>query len=287
MEIFRYQGRQLAYVRRGYGEPIVFLHNGGTSHVIWQAQLDALAHEHQVLALDLPGYGRSEAPDAYTLATYTQMLSTFLQLQFGEAAVGLVGNCMGSAIALNYARQQPGRVRALVLINPLTVATFAAGGVGGLLRLRRQWPQLTELMAGGVRRLPMPAAGISPAIKMQLGAQGRALRLWESAALRACYQGPQPMAALTGLFQDLPQYAALDRLAPGLPLPPIHTLWGRQNRILSATAGAELNQTLRPVQALTLDDCGHLLMMERPAAVSEWIRDAVRRKSECGNLVPH
>lgn len=69
MEIFSYQGRQVAYIRRGQGTPIVFLHNGGTSHIIWQAQLDALAREHEVWALDLDDCGHllmMERPDAVT-----------------------------------------------------------------------------------------------------------------------------------------------------------------------------------------------------------------------------
>lgn len=274
MDVFKLQGRPLAYVRQGQGTPIVFLHNGGTSHVIWQAQLAALAARHEVWALDLPGYGRSAPPAAYTLSAYTDLLSAFVQAQVGEVPVTLVGNCMGSAIALHLAQRQSARVRALVLINPLTAATFAAGGLGTLSALRQRQPRLAALLADGVRRSAIPAWAITPLIKLQLGPRGRALRVWANPALRACYHPLAPLPALTGLFQALPEYAALDALKPASGLPPIYTLWGQRNRILSAEAGAVLNATLRPVQARLLADCGHLPMLERPDAVTELIRAA-------------
>ena len=47
--------------RDGAGEPLVLLHGLGESHVGWRPVIDALAAEYDVIAIDLPGFGRSPA----------------------------------------------------------------------------------------------------------------------------------------------------------------------------------------------------------------------------------
>src|SRR5256885_1597338 len=94
---FRYQGRAVVYERSGDGPPLVLLHNAGTQRHIWDDQVTALRREHQVFALDLPGYGDSEPPaDGYRLADYVGMLDAF-RTEHHLTDVVLVGNCLGAA----------------------------------------------------------------------------------------------------------------------------------------------------------------------------------------------
>jgi len=45
--------------RVGSGEPLVLLHGLGESSIGWRPVIDALAAHHDVIAVDLPGFGRS------------------------------------------------------------------------------------------------------------------------------------------------------------------------------------------------------------------------------------
>src|SRR3954447_17127281 len=59
----RSAGMRLNTVRRGAGEPIVFLHGLGTSADTWSACMDLLADRYAVVAIDLLGHGGSPVPD--------------------------------------------------------------------------------------------------------------------------------------------------------------------------------------------------------------------------------
>jgi pimeloyl-ACP methyl ester carboxylesterase len=49
----------LTYERRGSGEPMLLLHGLGGELGVWEPVLDALTAEHDVIAVDLPGFGAS------------------------------------------------------------------------------------------------------------------------------------------------------------------------------------------------------------------------------------
>lgn len=273
MQTFDYQGLPIRFARSGAGEPVVFLHNGGTSHAIWDEVAAALAPDYEVFALDLLGYGASAKPGSgYTLDRYVAILEAFLAAH-RLTPVNLVGNCMGSAMSLAYAMRRPRDVRALVLINPLTAATFTAGWMGPALRLRRRAPRLSRALYAKLGPLRPGRFLAEQTLRFQLGRRGRERGIQRDDALCNCATSSGQMQSLLGALDDLPNYEALDRFEPGPDFPPICTIWGLENKVLSARAGRALNRTLRPQREEWLDGCGHLPMMERPEAVAAIVRE--------------
>jgi pimeloyl-ACP methyl ester carboxylesterase len=109
---------QLHHVRRGEGEPLVLVHGLGGSIVVWKPVLDRLAGERDVIALDLPGFGRSPDPGDGFVPTAAEL---------GEAVSGLcaglgvdrphiAGNSLGGWIALEMAAA--GRAASVCAISP-------------------------------------------------------------------------------------------------------------------------------------------------------------------------
>lgn len=99
---------------------MVFLHNGGTSHRTWEPLIERYAVDHDVIAPDMLGFGRSGHPRIdYSLDLYVEMLGALLgELDLGE--VTLVGNRMGAATVLRPSQPHEG-----TLNPPYTGAGFA------------------------------------------------------------------------------------------------------------------------------------------------------------------
>ncbi|HOP70017.1 MAG TPA: alpha/beta hydrolase [Bacillota bacterium] len=276
MESFVYRGWSLKYVHlgRGKGRPIIFLHNGGASHVIWREVMAQLEGDYEMFAFDLLGFGESDkpGPGCLLLDNYIGFVSAFIDDR-ALAPVSLVGNCMGCSISVGLAKQRPGDVRALVLINPLTEATFLGGMLGTLLRMRKRKPELSRKIykkLGGIR---IPNWMASQSLRFQIGPRGKSLKVYQNPDLCHCFSSPGQMESLLGVLDDLVNYDFMDRFEPGLDFPPVCTIWGQNNRILSPQVGRRLNQTLRPVRQEWLEGCGHLLMLEQPERVAAIIHD--------------
>lgn len=95
---------------------IVFIHGAQNDHSVWGLQSRWFAHHgYGVLAVDLPGHGRSAGP---ALASVEQMADWLLALldAAGVERALLAGHSMGSLVALEASHRAPGRVRGLAML---------------------------------------------------------------------------------------------------------------------------------------------------------------------------
>ena len=138
---------------RDDGPRVVLVHGLGGSHLNWDLFAPLLTPHARVLALDLPGFGRSEPGERRaTVHANVAVLDRFLAEVAGEPVV-LVGNSMGGMISILQAARSPESISALVLLDPAvpgprraldplvaaTFALYAAPMLGErLLWLRRQ-----------------------------------------------------------------------------------------------------------------------------------------------------
>lgn len=271
MESFEFRGLPIAYEHTGQGEPVIMLHNGGSSHAIWEGVADRLAGKYEIFALDLLGFGDSAKPGSgYTLNNYVAMLEEFISSR-GLQSVTLVGNCMGCAISLAYTERHPDRVKALVLCNPLTESTFLGGWLGPFLWLRERLPAVNRQVYRLLGQFKLTKGIGSAATLFQLGPRGRALKVHRNPELADSYASTGQIESLLGVLDDLENYSVIDNLAPQQGFPPICTVWGLKNKIVSPDAGRRLNATLHPVREEWLPESGHLLMLEQPDDVASII----------------
>ena len=117
-------GRTLRYARRGQeGEPVILIHGFGGDLNNWMFNQEALAGNHQVYALDLPGHGRStkDVGDG-SLDTLADVLNGFLRsLEISRAH--LVGHSMGGGVALTFSLAHPAQAASLTLMGSTALGT--------------------------------------------------------------------------------------------------------------------------------------------------------------------
>jgi pimeloyl-ACP methyl ester carboxylesterase len=115
------RGVRVRFVEAGEGPTVFLVHGYLASHATWEGVVGPLATRFHVIAPDLPGFGDSEKPPPsrypYTLASFAESLVDLIAaLDLNRVAV--VGQRMGSAVALTMAVAHPDIVEKLVLVTP-------------------------------------------------------------------------------------------------------------------------------------------------------------------------
>jgi pimeloyl-ACP methyl ester carboxylesterase len=144
---------RIAYTDTGNGpETIVLIHGLATNAGYFRYNVPALARHYRVIAVDLPGYGRSDKSKEfpYTLTFYAASVARLIEeLGIQPAIVG--GHSMGGQIAMILALQRPELVSRLVLIDPAGIESFRAGE-GEWLRNALTIKGITDVPEDGIRR---------------------------------------------------------------------------------------------------------------------------------------
>jgi len=133
-------GRRMAYVEMGEGDPIVFLHGNPTSSYLWRNVMPHLAGQGRCLAPDLIGMGDSEklpasGPDRYRFVEHREYVDGFLDAVGARSDVTLVVHDWGSALGFDWANRHRDAVRGLAymeaIVQPVSWADWpdAARGI--------------------------------------------------------------------------------------------------------------------------------------------------------------
>ncbi|PXX64273.1 pimeloyl-ACP methyl ester carboxylesterase [Nocardia tenerifensis] len=101
-------GVRMHYVTGGSGSPVVLIHGWPQTWFGWWPIMPALAEQHTVYAVDLPGLGDSTgSPSGYDKATLARYVHTLIADKLGLRDARVVGHDFGAAVAFQYASQFP------------------------------------------------------------------------------------------------------------------------------------------------------------------------------------
>ncbi|MEU2777504.1 alpha/beta hydrolase [Streptomyces sp. NPDC007162] len=109
-------GTGIDYVIGGHGPTLMLVHGYPQTWYEWRGIMPALAEHYTVIAPDLPGAGRSDAPaSGYDKKAMAATLHALLVSLGKDRDVNVVGHDIGTMVAYSYAAQYPHSVRKLVL----------------------------------------------------------------------------------------------------------------------------------------------------------------------------
>ncbi|MGI5268910.1 alpha/beta fold hydrolase [Nonomuraea sp. CA-218870] len=248
---------ELAFDRRGTGEPLILIHGIGHHWQGWLPVLDRLAAARDVIAIDLPGFGRSPGlPEGvpYTPESLADAVESFCAL-LGVRDPHVAGNSLGGYLALELAAR--GTVRTATALSP---AGF--------------WSRSELLYCQAMLRATRRTARSLPperAAELAENPVGRALsvglmvahpsRMTPTALLAAT----QALASASGFDETLESFTNV--MPPAPPKSPITIAWGERDRLLprrqAVRAAKWSGQRVR-----LLKGCGHLPMTDDPALVT-------------------
>lgn len=249
-------GLRLRYVRRGQGPPLLLLHGIASSLYSWSEVLPALAADHDVVALDLPGFGGSDAPPDLGFEALPGAVLGLID-RLGLERVSLCGNSLGGAVAVAVAARDPERVAKLVLIDS---AGFNLAQQDRPPLLRR----LAALPAPLLEALPVRRALTRLALRQVFFDPRRVTdeRVEE-------YVTPMLRPGAVGAFLSLLRSAGTDAAAFASELgrvrAPALILWGAEDRWIPVSQADRFVAGLPGSRLVVLKGCGHLPQEERPA----------------------
>lgn len=253
------EGLRIHYTEHGSGDPVLFLHGWPTSAHLWRGIAPAVGESRRALAIDLPGFGRSDKPTgaSYSFPFYTRVVDGFLSAVGAEGPVGLAVHDLGGPIGLYWAAQAPERLERLALLNTLAYA-------------RPSWAVIAFVLAArtpGLRSRLTSPAGIRFA--MRFGVHDKA-RLGEEtiAAYQAPFADREARVALRKAAYGLHPggFKRIERWLPSVEVP-LRIVYGARDRILpdvARTMGKIERDVRGPVRSTVLEDCGHFCQEERP-----------------------
>ncbi len=253
---------RIHYWRGGRGEALVFVHGFGTEAAVnWQAQLVDLARDHDVLAPDLPGFGRSErVPATNCIALQVRSLRALLD-DLGIARASLVGHSMGGWISLAFASAHPERVRRLVVVD-------AAGlRFDPDMALERALLPTTiddvRLLIRANFRDPMRVPAFVLRDLLRLAREDAVSR---EALLRRLVYGDEH------LDEELHAITA-----------PTLVVWGGADALTPPALGRRIANAIRTAELVVFDDCAHSPNVECPTRFNGLLREFLGRDLRLGD----
>jgi pimeloyl-ACP methyl ester carboxylesterase len=110
--------KKIHYLEKGHGEVIALLHGWPASAEMFVPLMKTLPSNKRVVAIDLPGFGRSDELDVYH--NYDNIVQQ-LDLFFRELSIDrctLFGMSLGAALAIRYAKRYPNKIKKVIANSP-------------------------------------------------------------------------------------------------------------------------------------------------------------------------
>lgn len=257
-------GVSTRYWVEGSGSPVVLIHGLTNSIEHWLLNINALAAEHTVYALDLVGHGRTDKPlsRSYGLADLARFVIEFMDA-LGIDRADLIGHSLGGGVALVIAETSPKRVRRLVLVDSLGLAAdvgivlrlVSVPGVGEALTriaLQGDFPKLLKR-----QRAIWPNTEVVPEEMIRLryeATRWKDTRKTYFKTLRASIN-----------FRGM-RTTALQPIAQGLPSLqlPVLVVWGEQDDLVPSRHARIIQNDVANARVEIFEDAGHDSMVVNP-----------------------
>lgn len=254
---------------------LIFLHGLSLSIDNFRFNYPYFFDNYHVVALDFPGFGKSEFPDvSYSIDYFTKYVAHFMD-RLGIKKATLIGNSLGAEVALQFALEYPDRVEALV--------------IGSATGIRRRLGVLEDIMIDWYitenRFLNLSEKKMREDIEWS----------WHHTELPACrelvryrityrraYAGTETYTAnnrafvrgLLHVIKDSIRDKVKDVNAPSL------IVWGEHDQVTKLSDAYFLHKNIKGSELAIIKDAGHLAHIEQPQAYNQVVEAFLKNHLE-------
>ncbi len=249
----------IAGAEAGSGPPLVLLHGLGGTWEYWGRAMALLAGRARCVALDLPGFGQSDAPPGgFGLDSAVDELAEALRA-LGSEPAAICGHSLGGPVSVRLALRHPDVVARVIMVGPsglkpAPVWQDRALKLVPVYRALRHAPVRWErwlLHVGPLRRAALRALVDNPATVDHATARSLVDGGREARELK----GAIAASFATGLAEEAARLTV-----------PVAAIWGDRDRMVPPGDAQVLRDAVPTAVVRFLPGCGHLPMVERPEA---------------------
>jgi len=270
------EGKRIFVYQRGEGPAVLLLHGFPTSGYDWREVIDGLAHRYRCVALDFPGYGLSDKPEAYSYSLFQQ--TDIVEGLMGALALEeahVVSHDVGTSVHTELlAREREGRLPFRILSS-----TFLNGSmlqdlatITPFQKLLASNETLPQAMAISENLSANYIDGLKSVMKRpECITQEDATVMNE---LLAYQDGNRRLPALSLYMRE--RYIHRDRWIGALKAASVvQFIWADGDPVANVEMGRALSKEVPQAKYTELAGLGHFLLMEDPPAVATHIRDFI------------
>lgn len=235
---------------------VVFIHGAQNDHSVWILQTRYFAHHgFGVLAVDLPGHGRSKGAPLASVEAMADWLLALLDAA-GVTQASLIGHSMGSLIALETANRAPARTSKLALVGTAYPMKVSDALLEASMNDEQSAIDMVNIWSHTSIAHKPSCPG--PGFYVMNGSQ----RLMQHISRQ------NPAKVFYTDFSACNAYANGENAAKAVTCPTL-LLLGKRDMMTPPKATATLAKAIPHCKVTHIDDCGHALMAEQPDAVLE------------------
>ena len=237
-------GIDLAYERRGKGNPLVLIHGFPLDHTSWEDVALLLQDDFDLIIPDLRGFGESGSVDAsYTVADMADDISGFLN-NLGIEKAAFAGHSMGGYVALSFAKAYPQKVSGLGLVSSQALADSPERKAGRYKTAEDVAEKGVIVVADAMSSKLSPNADVQVYVRRVIERQGK-----------------------SGVMGALKAMAEREDSSPSLSSFnfPVVLLHGAADVLIPVDRSREIKQIMPSAHLIELPEVGHMPMKEFPS----------------------
>jgi 3-oxoadipate enol-lactonase len=251
METFFLPNSSIAYLRRGYGNPLILLHGYPLDHRIWDPIIPLLENDFELIIPDLRGFGESKAIDTnYSISEMAEDVAQLVE-KIGFPKALIAGHSMGGYVSLAFARLFPDRLLGLGLISSQAIADTPE-------KKESRYLSLKQLQESGRKSIANSMVGKLTSDSMLQNQMYDIIMSQSEAGI---------MSAIKALAERSDQTSIVGTL--DVPLLVVH---GDSDELIPFERAVEVSKVAENSNLVVIAKAGHMPMLEYPEATASALR---------------